>query len=56
MKWAFVTLVAAAVGVAVGWSLWVEGYSWQAVLTGIFCSLPVFFLGTWVVGRREALG
>ena len=55
MKWAFVTLVATAVGIAVGAELWSEGYSWEGVLTGIFCALPVFFIGTWLVGRREVL-
>jgi len=55
VKWAFVTLVAAAVGVAVAAVLWSEGYSWQGVLTGIFSALPVFFLGTWLVDRREVV-
>ena len=53
MRWAFVHVATWAVVIAVSAALWSESYTWEGILTGVFCGLPVFFVGAWLAARDD---
>jgi hypothetical protein len=53
VRWVFVHAASWGVGIAVAAVLWAEGYTWEGILVGVFCGVPVFGFGAWLAARGD---